>query len=293
MLADVGLAKEAAAGAQAQTHFSTHNVQGTAGYLDPLIVNGLQHSTLTDGYAMGITMLVALTGQSAVGLKARCRMLLRNPEQPTKWQPPGVPDAAAGEWPTDVATRLAAASAGLTEEYAEDRMRLAEVLQTLETIVGEVESEARGEEAGATVEAASVSSAAAATTAAADGFEVATGREDDESRECMVCMSAPRQVRFLCGHRCMRSGQTDAVVPALLTAERSSRESAVCAALRASATFVPLPTSGRARRATRRCRRTSARRRTRRASPSARRARSPSAIRWPRRERPWARHQHL
>jgi len=171
-------------------------VQGTAGYLDPLIVNGLQHSVLTDGYAMGITMLVALTGQTAVGLKARCRMLLRNPEQPAKWQPPGVPDAAAGEWPTDVATRLAAASAGLTEEYAEDRVRLAEVLQALEAIVGEVGSEAHGEEAGPAAEGA----AEAAAEGAAGGVEKATGADHEDQRECMLCMSAPRQVRFLCGH---------------------------------------------------------------------------------------------
>jgi hypothetical protein len=176
LLADVGLAKEGAAGAQAQTHFSTHNVQGTAGYLDPLIVNGLQHSTLTDGYAMGITMLVVLTGQSAVGLKARCRMLLRNPEQPAKWQPPGVPDATAGVWPTDVATRLAAASAGLTEEYAEDRVGLAEVLQALEAIVGEVGSEAHGEEAGPAAEGA----AEAAAEGAAGGVEKATGADHED-----------------------------------------------------------------------------------------------------------------
>ena len=54
--------------AGAQTHLATRHVQGTAGYLDPLMTNGLQHSALTDGYAFGITTLVALTGQSATSV---------------------------------------------------------------------------------------------------------------------------------------------------------------------------------------------------------------------------------
>ena len=66
---------------------------------------------------MGITMLVALTGQQAIGLRARCRRLLQHPEQTDKW-PSDVLDATAGEWPKSVAVRLAVIVAGLTEEYA-------------------------------------------------------------------------------------------------------------------------------------------------------------------------------
>jgi hypothetical protein len=81
--------------------------------------------------------------------------------------------------------------------------RAAEVLRSLETIVGEVESESRGEkvvgEMEETVAAAQATSAsaAAATTAAGGSVEVATTAEGEEGRECMVCMSAPRQVRFM------------------------------------------------------------------------------------------------
>jgi hypothetical protein len=201
LLADVGLAKEAAADAEAQTHFSTRQVQGTAGYLDPLIVNGLQHSTLTDGYAMGITMLVALTGQRAIGLKMTCKALLKHPTSPERWQDPGVPDAAAGAWPADVVAAMAAMVSSLTiPEDVEERMSLAEALRTLEAIVGdECKWEATADD-----EAAGAHAAGRATAAVSGGgvmAPVAEEEEAEEPRECMLCMSSPRSVRFLCGHR--------------------------------------------------------------------------------------------
>ena len=84
------------------------------GFLDPLIVNGLQHSPLTDGYALGITILMALVAQPAVGLKRACKLLLKYPEQPGRWQAPAVPDTAAGEWPEHVVATLATMVGGLT-----------------------------------------------------------------------------------------------------------------------------------------------------------------------------------
>ena len=195
LLADVGLAKQGAAESEAQTHLSTRHVQGTPGYLDQLIVNGLQHSTLTDGYAMGITMLVALTGKPAIGLLRTCRQLLRHPERPDKWQPPGVPDDTAGGWPAHVATQLAAMARGLTEEFEEERMTLAETLRTLEAIVREA---GQGDAvAGTAVGSPAVGGQSAATS----GGGMAPAAVAEEPRECMICMSAPRAVRFLCGHR--------------------------------------------------------------------------------------------
>jgi serine/threonine protein kinase len=197
LLADVGLAKEAAAGAEAQTHFSTRHVQGTAGYLDPLITNGLQHSTLTDGYAMGITMLVALTGQSAIGLKKTCKALLKHPQSPEHWRAPGVPDAAAGAWPADVVAAMAAMTSSLTLEDEDERMPLSQALHTLEGIVGDEgkwEATADDESTGALGGRATVGSGA-------EMAPVAEEEEVEEPRECILCMSAPRSVRFLCGHR--------------------------------------------------------------------------------------------
>eukprot|EP00966_Prymnesium_polylepis_P317642 7338513-Prymnesium_polylepis.1 len=69
--------------------------------MDPLITNELAHSEVTDGYAAGITLLVALTGKPAVGLTEQCRHMLRHPNSPDKWQAPGVPDATADEWPAE------------------------------------------------------------------------------------------------------------------------------------------------------------------------------------------------
>ena len=107
-LADVGLAKMADAAAARATHMSTRHVQGTPGFMDPLIMNGLQHSELTDGFAAGITLLMALVGLPATGLDNQCRYMLRHPTRPEKWQAPGMPDATAGEWPPAVATTIAA-----------------------------------------------------------------------------------------------------------------------------------------------------------------------------------------
>ena len=190
LLADVGLAKEASVDAAAQTHFSTRQVQGTAGYIDPLITNGLQHSVLTDGYAMGVTILVALTGQSAIGLRKTCKALLKHPSSPERWQAPGVPDAAAGAWPMHVVSAMAVMASSLTQDDEDERMPLTHALQKLEAIV----AEAGGHETAASIEPA-------VDEAARGRMATVAEEEVEETRECMLCMSAPREVRFLCGHR--------------------------------------------------------------------------------------------
>ncbi|EOD31275.1 hypothetical protein EMIHUDRAFT_59654, partial [Emiliania huxleyi CCMP1516] len=66
-LADVGLARAAEAkagvGGQAVSHLSTQRIFGKPGYMDPIITQDGQASVLTDGYALGITLLVSLTGR--------------------------------------------------------------------------------------------------------------------------------------------------------------------------------------------------------------------------------------
>ena len=39
-----------------------------------------------------------LVGLPAIGLKGKCRRLLKFPEEPARWEPPGVPDDRAGAW---------------------------------------------------------------------------------------------------------------------------------------------------------------------------------------------------
>ena len=64
------------------------------------------YSELTDGYAVGISVLMVLTGLPALSLINQCRHMLRRPDQPSTWQPPGVADTSAGEWPQEVACGL-------------------------------------------------------------------------------------------------------------------------------------------------------------------------------------------
>ena len=150
--------------------------------LDPLIVNAMQHSVLTDGYAMAITMLVALVAQPAIGLKKTCRLMLRQPETPGSWQTPGVPDAEAGEWPSDVVVSLATMINRLTREDEDERMALQDALQQLEMILDTHDENAAG-----------APGSVGATPAEATPFE---------ERACVVCDDAPREVRFRCGHAC-------------------------------------------------------------------------------------------
>jgi len=150
--------------------------------MDPLMTNsGGRASEMTDGYAIGITILVALTKLAAAAdILSRCRHLLRNPFTPVKWVAPGVPDASAGEWPTDVVCGLTEVVTGLAvEPFKDDRMPLPDALATLEKLS----------------ERFAVDDAA--RRAASNDVE----REARQpSPECIICMAAPREMRFACGH---------------------------------------------------------------------------------------------
>ena len=205
-LADVGLAKVADVAAASATHMTTRNVQGTPGYLDPLLTNGLQHSELTDGFAAGITLLMALVGLPATGLDNQCRHMLRHPTRPEKWQAPGVPDATAGEWPPAVAATIAEVVVGLTDQFSEERMPLPDALQQLEAIV-EVADEPEPP-----------------PTRPVPAADVAGGG-GEEPRECMMCLDAPRELRFGCGHACCCRDCFDGLAAA---AARKGDEGARC-----------------------------------------------------------------
>jgi hypothetical protein len=147
--------------------------------MDPLLVHtGGQCSELTDGFAMGVTMLVAMVGLPAANILQPCRLWLRKPEDPANWTAPALPDASAGEWPDDVKIVLATIVAGLTQQYEDERMPLSMALEQLEALCTR---HGIGEEA----------------TAAA----LAAEREARQPpSECVVCLDAPRQQRFACGH---------------------------------------------------------------------------------------------
>ena len=125
-------------------------------------------TVLTDAFAFGVTVLMALTGLPSASIRQRCRHMQQRPTQPSRWQAPGVPDAEGGTWDEAVAIGLAEIVVGLTEQWEDDRMPLAEVLERLEAMA-----------------VASGADAPAAPT---------------EARMCIICEEAPREVRFACGH---------------------------------------------------------------------------------------------
>ena len=138
---------------------------------------------LTDGFAFGVTVLMALTGLPAAGIKQRCRHMLKWPTQPQRWQPPGVPDVAAGSWDGGAPHGLIEVFQGLTDEWAEDRTPLSDVLARLEAMV------------------VATSAGSASTVSMAE-----------EARLCIICEEAPREVRFACGHALVCNGCLPVVV---------------------------------------------------------------------------------
>ena len=175
-LADVELATEAPELPAGRTHVSSQSLVGTAGFVDPLYANSGQYSQLTDGYAMGVTVLVVLTGRPALEAMEACEGMLEETRHA-----PGCADPRAGEWPEAVSVGLAEIVVGLAwRRHARSRMPLGDALQRLEAMA----------------DAASARPGiAAAAVAARDA-----GAGDPGGRECVVCMAAPRDVRYRCGH---------------------------------------------------------------------------------------------
>ena len=130
---------------------------------------------LTDAFALGVTMLMVLTGLPSAHIRQRCRHMHKWPTQPSRWQAPGVTDAKAGSWDEAVAVGLAEIVVGLNANWEEDRMPLLEVLGRLEAMCV----------------AAGVDAPAAAT---------------EDLRTCIICEEVPREVRFACGHALVCAG---------------------------------------------------------------------------------------
>ena len=132
---------------------------------------------LTDAFAFGVTVLMALTGLPSADIRQRCRHMQKWPTQPNRWQAPGVPDEQAGSCDEAVAISLAEIVTGLKEEWEEDRMPLSEVLVRLEAMA-----------------------------------PASTEEVTSEARLCIICEEAPREVRFACGHALVCNGCLPVVV---------------------------------------------------------------------------------
>ncbi|EOD40703.1 hypothetical protein EMIHUDRAFT_360870 [Emiliania huxleyi CCMP1516] len=141
----------------------------TTGYLCPSIIKGGEYSSKTDGYAIGITLLVCLTNRSEVQLTDRCEDEFE--EDWTDIDAAKLADVAAG-WPADAARAvkdLAQAGDGqksLCHNSLRKRPTLPEALTTLQAMLS-------GSQRGAGVEEAALAPRDEAATAAArtTGYE--------------------------------------------------------------------------------------------------------------------------
>ena len=141
-LADTGFAKMEHTGPAISKMKSASNaLYLTMGYLDPSIVAGREYSTATDGWALGITMLVALTGRSPLNIFECCEDDFEDDFEAIVAG--DLADVEAG-WPTHVATAIKeivrTAQKGLCHNSNRKRLAVADALATLRRLASEGES---------------------------------------------------------------------------------------------------------------------------------------------------------
>jgi hypothetical protein len=212
-LSDVGLSRAAHELAEGATHVETSNLSGTPGFIDPLYINSRgQVSELTDGYALGVSLLVCLTGRPATSADRAGSLVEEMMDVlDTPSRAGGRVDNAAG-WPEGVATEVAALAAGLVHTSRAARVPVPRVSQTLERLC-----EAASQRAGFQIypdplEDGGIGALDAIARLLGPGTsgEAAAAAE---ARECVVCMSEPRSVRFSpCGHAACCESCTQALM---------------------------------------------------------------------------------
>jgi len=162
-LADVGLARELQGG---PTHAATQRIIGTTGFIDPLYSESGQFSELTDGYAMGVSLLMCLGGRPAIAVVNHFGAALQDKEQ--RRAPAANFTDRTAEWPPHVAKEALKVVRGLMwSRIASRRMVLSQALSKLEHIAN------------------------------SEGVLPGIADDQEEARSCVICMSAPRSVRFL------------------------------------------------------------------------------------------------
>ncbi|KAL1498891.1 hypothetical protein AB1Y20_013414 [Prymnesium parvum] len=126
-LADVGLAREAPELQGGVTHLTTQRLIGSPGFIDPLYTQSGRFSELTDGYAIGVSLLMCLGGRSAVAVVDRFGNALEGSARAAT-----VTDPSA-EWPPEVAEQALEIVRGLMwRQTPSRRTRLSEALRLLE-----------------------------------------------------------------------------------------------------------------------------------------------------------------
>ena len=136
VLADTGFAKDQRPDASVRCRSTA--LYMTTGYLCPSITKGGEYSPKTDGYAIGVTLLVCLTNRSEVQLTDRCEDVFE--EDWTDIDATKISDVAAG-WTADAARAvkdLAKAGDGqksLCHDSLRNRPTLPAALLTLQSLL--------------------------------------------------------------------------------------------------------------------------------------------------------------
>jgi len=173
-LGDLGLARQQRPAAHHITTMTT--IAGTNGFMDDNYLTTGQFDDAADCYAMGICILVTLTGLPALDpvrgkLDGRCdirdnaRIVALADEQ--------------AQWPREVVIMVHEVGMALVMRNRDDRMKVWQAKERLQSIIDEY-------------------------------IPPAPPAHESVERECTICMSAPRYVRFgECGHSALCQGCLD------------------------------------------------------------------------------------
>ena len=132
-LGDTGLAKVLHSEGSRRSTTGT-GIPGTPGFIDPLLTKGgTLDWKLADGYAMGMMLLMALTGLPVADIEEECEKLAGTDLAPEIG--PVVADPAIA-WPDVVAVEVLRIYERLTSGKKRERRPLSEALVTLEAQLG-------------------------------------------------------------------------------------------------------------------------------------------------------------
>jgi len=172
-LGDMGLARQQRPAANNVTTMTS--IAGTNGFMDDHFQFTGRFDESADGYAMGIAILVTLTGWPAVDavrgkLDGRCEV--EGEEEIVR-----IADQTA-QWPREVAVEVHTVGMALITRNRDNRITVRQAKERLQSLTDE-------------------------------HLPPAPPAHQIVERECILCMSAPRHVRFECGHSALCQGCLD------------------------------------------------------------------------------------
>jgi interleukin-1 receptor-associated kinase 1 len=145
-LADTGFAKMDAGPEASKMKSASNALYLTLGYLDPSVSAGGAYSAVTDGWALGITLLVALTGRSPLKIINKCEEEFELDFAEIDAEK--LADVGA-DWPPLVATTIKdvvqSAVSGLCHDKERKRLPVSAALATLTSLVDEDGSRGSGQ----------------------------------------------------------------------------------------------------------------------------------------------------